>query len=154
MLDNCKSEQKSVWKQTRHQIFCSIVVIPVTDFAVGWYVWTTSTFHVSMICSIIILCNILYTLFWQEQYSNLRFHLYKGHWYKLYQKFYPVVKAHFIFLLIYINKVADCLFVRNIFLYYCHDYPSLSSNFDHQGENNQLNHLLLCHNYPYLSSIF
>ena len=54
----------------------------------------------------------------------------------------------------YINKVAVCLFVQNIFLYNCHDYPSLSSNFDHQRENNQLNHLLLCHDYPYLSSIF
>ena len=56
----------------------------------------------------------------------------------------------------YINKVAVCLCVRDIFLYNCHDYLSLSSNFDHKGENNQLNHLLLCHDYPYpyLSSIF
>ena len=58
---------------------------------------------------------------------------------------------------IYINKLSVCLcvclFVRNIFLYNCHDYPSLSSNFDYQGEN-QLNHLLLYRIYPYLSSIF
>ena len=36
---------------------------------------------------------------------------------------------------IYVNKVLFvCLFVRNFFLYNCHDYPRLSSNFYHQGE--------------------
>ena len=35
---------------------------------------------------------------------------------------------------IYINKVAVCVFVQNIFLYNCHDSPSLSSNFYHQGK--------------------
>ena len=55
----------------------------------------------------------------------------------------------------YINKVADffvCLFVQNIFLFNYHNDQSLSSNFYHQGENNQFNHLLLCHDYPSLSS--
>ena len=48
-----------------------------------------------------------------------------------------------------------CLFVPNIFLHnhqlLCQDYPSLSSNFYHQGKNNQFNHLLLCHDYPRVS---
>ena len=53
---------------------------------------------------------------------------------------------------IYINKVAVCVFVWDIFLYNYHDYLSLSSNFYHQGENNQFKHILLCHDYPSLSS--
>ena len=36
-------------------------------------------------------------------------------------------------LYIYIDKVAVCLFVQNIFLHnLCHNYPRLSSNFYHQ----------------------
>ena len=45
------------------------------------------------------------------------------------------------------------IFLRNNLLL-CHDYPSLSSNFYHQGKNNQFNHILLCHDYPCLSSNF
>ena len=44
------------------------------------------------------------------------------------------------------------MFVWNIFLYNCQDYLSLSSNFYHQGENNQFNQILMCHDYLSLSS--
>ena len=55
--------------------------------------------------------------------------------YKQFQNFKP---SQVQIIAIYINKVAFCVFVRNIFLYNCHEYPSLSSNFYHQGENNQV----------------
>ena len=43
-----------------------------------------------------------------------------------------------------VNKLDVCLFgtFSYTITYVFHDYPSLSSNFYHQGKNNQFNHLL------------
>ena len=55
-----------------------------------------------------------------------------------------------------VNKLDVCLFgtFSYTITYVFHDYPSLSSNFYHQGKNNQFNHILLCHDYLSLSSNF